>query len=140
MNPFSSTTHNPISDSFHLCFPKDSKEAPARVCFFVNKKIDQTSWRFIDHSRDLCTLEIGKEDPSTGEAKKIAIHNVYNPPRTTENRRSCLPGLKVALTKTAENDQIALGDFNLHHEYWAGEPVRATDPEADNLIDIIQEH
>jgi len=39
-NPFSSTTQNPISDSFHLCFPKDSKEEPARVCFFVNKKID----------------------------------------------------------------------------------------------------
>jgi hypothetical protein len=40
--PLASTTHNPISDSFYLCFPKDSKEAPARVCFFVNKKIDQT--------------------------------------------------------------------------------------------------
>lgn len=40
-NPFISTTHNLISSSFHLCFPKDCKETPARTCFFINKRIDR---------------------------------------------------------------------------------------------------
>ncbi|KAH8751161.1 hypothetical protein BGZ57DRAFT_1010168 [Hyaloscypha finlandica] len=39
-NPIISTTHNLIAQSFHLCFPNDSREAPARDCFFVNKRID----------------------------------------------------------------------------------------------------
>jgi hypothetical protein len=41
-NPFIPTTHNPIAHSFHVCLPNDSREAPARVCLFVNKRIDQT--------------------------------------------------------------------------------------------------
>lgn len=45
-NPFITTTHNPISHPFHLCLPKDSKEAPARVCFFINKRIHSNKWKF----------------------------------------------------------------------------------------------
>lgn len=138
-NPFISTTHNPISNSFHLCFPRDDKEAPARVCFFVNKKIDQASWRFIDHTRDLCTLELVKEGLQPDRTGEIAIHNTYNPDKNAKNRTSCLPSLKAALSAHESSDQIILGDFNLHHEYWGGEIAGRADAESDSLIDIIQE-
>jgi hypothetical protein len=49
-NPLIPTTHNPIAHSFYICFPSDSREAPARVCFFVNKRIDPNRWRFTEHT------------------------------------------------------------------------------------------
>src|SRR4051795_1816032 len=72
-NPFISTTHNPITHSFHLCFPNDSREAPARVWFFINKRIDRSRWRFTEHTRDLCTLEIITNTPPTEAAIKFYI-------------------------------------------------------------------
>lgn len=137
-NPFTSTTHNPISHSFHLCFPKDTKEAPARVCFFVNRKLDPNSWRFTEHTRDLTTLDITIQTPNANTTSKIVIHNVYNPPRSPNHRVSCLPHLRTALTAHDGEEQIILGDFNLHHELWGG-PTTWTDPESDELIEIIEE-
>jgi len=133
-NPFTATTHNPVADRFHLCFPKDVREAPARVCFFVSKNIDPNSWRFTDHTRDLCTLEV-----ATRNSTKIVIHNVYNPTKGSECRISCLPQLRAALSAYRGEEQIILGDFNLHHEYWGGATVRARDPESDDLINLIEE-
>lgn len=34
------TIYQPQKDTFHLFYPKTNK---ARVCFFINKKIDQTT-------------------------------------------------------------------------------------------------
>ena len=57
-NPFMSTSHNPIPESFHLFFPQDTRDAPARVCFFINKRLDETTWRDTERTRDVCTLTI----------------------------------------------------------------------------------
>lgn len=138
-NPIIPTTHNPISDTFHLCFPKDNKEMPARVCFFVNKRIDPNDWIYKDHSRDLGTLEIITKPPGTDEATKIILHNIYNPPNSSINRTSCLPLLKTTLTKYQDEEQIIVGDFNLHHEYWGGPKIRISEPESEDLIEIIEE-
>ncbi|KAF4627316.1 hypothetical protein G7Y89_g10844 [Cudoniella acicularis] len=56
-NPFTSTTHNPIPASFYLVFLQDTRDAPARVCF-SNKRLDETSSRVIERTRDICTLSI----------------------------------------------------------------------------------
>jgi len=138
-NPFISTTHNPISHLFHLCFPKDSRDAPARVCFFISKRIDPNRWKFTVHTRDLNTLEITTRSSNANTTSKIIIHNVYNPPRSSERRESCLPNLRTALLAHALEEQIILGDFNLHHELWGGPTVRASDPESNDLIGIIED-
>ncbi len=44
------------------------------------------------------------------------------------------------LSAYQEEEQIILGDFNLHHELWGGSTVRESDPESDDLIDIIEEY
>ena len=111
------TTHNLVTNTFYLCFPRDSREVLARVCFFVNKRIDQASWRFVDYTRDICILELISTGTQTGRGNQVAIHNVYNLCKHSENRISCLPMLKEVLSTYRNTSQIALGDFNLHHKY-----------------------
>src|SRR5207249_940410 len=92
-NPFDKlTTHHPIKDHFHLIFPKDNM---ARVCFFVNKQLDTTSWTASHTSSDACTitLRLKAADPQDNSEpaelipppKLIHIHNIYNPSPTSEN-------------------------------------------------------
>ena len=109
-NSFISTTHNPISHSFHLCFPKDSRDAPARVCFFVNKRINPNKWRYTEHTRDVNTLEITTRTSDADTISKIVIHNAYNPPRSSDHQESCLPHLRTALSAHHGEEQIILGD------------------------------
>jgi hypothetical protein len=116
-NLFTSTTYNLVTDTFHLCFPRDSREALARVCFFVNKRIDQASWRLVECTRDISMLELMSTGVQTGKGNQVAIHNMYNLCKHSENRTSCLPMLKEALSTYKNTSQIALGDFNLHYKY-----------------------
>ncbi|KAI0617491.1 hypothetical protein TUN199_10522, partial [Pyrenophora tritici-repentis] len=77
-NPYTATTHHPAKDIFHLCYPAAAdEEGPARVCFFVNKRIDHNRWHFKEHSRDICSLVI---EPSRDqqEQQSVAVHNIYN--------------------------------------------------------------
>lgn len=70
------------------------------------------------------------------DGRRLAIHNVYNPPKTVSNRRSILPHVRGALEDFQANEQILLGD-NLHHSLWGESRVEVTDSESEDLIDII---
>lgn len=137
-NPFTATTHHPAKDKFHLCYPPGDEEGPARVCFFINKTMDHTKWRYEESTRDLCTIIIDPGAEHQGEPR-LAIHNIYNPPKAANNRRSTLPSTRRALDKHRTTEQILLGDFNLHHPLWGGQDVMVTDPEPEDLIDIMEE-
>ncbi|KIV98429.1 uncharacterized protein PV09_09750 [Verruconis gallopava] len=103
-NPFMSTTHHPVKDIFQLCYPEINKEdGPAIVCFFINKRLDHSAWKFVQNTKDLCTLKIriGGADASSNE---LAIHNVYNAPQNTEGRESTIPSLKAQLEKHAPEE------------------------------------
>jgi exonuclease III len=39
-NPFAATTHHPAKRFFYLCCLAGSEAGHARVCFFVNKRLD----------------------------------------------------------------------------------------------------
>ena len=118
-NPYTATTHHPAKDRFHLCYPTGDTEGSARVCFFVNKKIDQTRWRFEERTRDICSIVIDQTDNQQIQ-KRIVIHNIYNLPKTSSNRQSVLPQVRKALEHHQANEQVLLGDFNLHHPLWGG--------------------
>jgi hypothetical protein len=85
----------------------------------------------------MCTLKIkfGSEDQPM---KQLSIHNVYNPTQTSEGRRSVLPVLQAALAAQDSEEQIALGDFNLHHRMWGGLRVRQEDTEAEELLELME--
>ncbi len=85
VNPFMSTTHHPAKDIFHLCYPTGDGDGHARVCFFVNKRLDNTKWQFEQQTRDLCSLKIQFEEE--GQMKgQLTIHNIYNPTQRAEDR------------------------------------------------------
>jgi ribonuclease HI len=136
-NKHMATTHNPVAQNYHLLFPKDTLEQPARTCFFVSKRLDNTKWRFTDHNRDMGSLTIQTSNKA-GEAKEITIYNVYNP-LATKYEESTLPILNEALHNRTD-EKIILGDFNLHHEMWAGTNITNSDAEAIHLITLIQDH
>ncbi|KAL6152343.1 hypothetical protein ACJQWK_05935 [Exserohilum turcicum] len=138
-NPYMATTHHPAKDVFHLCYPVAAdEEGPARVCFFVNKRIDHNRWRFKEHSRDVCSLVI---EPSRDqqEQQSVAIHNIYNAVGGGGPIGSTLVDVRAVLEKHSSNEQILLGDFNLHHPLWGGQNVRHIDPQAEDLIAIIED-
>ena len=135
-NPFSATTHHPAKDIFHLCYPTTEGEEPAKVCFFINKKIDHSKWQFKPVNKNICTLTL---ETNADNARKIALHNVYNPHQHQEHRHSVLPQLRRELQAMHQEEHIVVGDFNLHHTCWGGSAVRRTEEEADDLIEIMDE-
>ena len=136
-NPFDTTTHHPAKDQFHLCYPDKDQTLPARVCFFINKRLDHSRWHFEEANRDLGSLNLRL---GTEEEQRIMVHNVYNPTQTATERGSTLPLLGKALEQSSQHEQIIIGDFNLHHELWGGDRVQRADPNAAELITIIEDH
>ncbi|OHE90236.1 zinc knuckle [Colletotrichum orchidophilum] len=135
-NPYNTTTHHPAKDRFHLCYPSNREDGPARVCFFVNKKLDHSKWQFKEHSKDLCTLTLGLRAAQNTE---IAIHNIYNPQNQENGRTRSLQQLRTALEANQHMEQIVVGDFNLHHELWGGSNIRTPDAEAKELIELMDD-
>ncbi|RYP40777.1 hypothetical protein DL767_001423 [Monosporascus sp. MG133] len=113
-NPFQATTHHPAKAQFHLCYPGDNENGPARVCLFINKRLNHVRWQFKEHTRDLC--------------------------QTTLNSQSVLPLLRQILAEYSHEEQIVRGDFNLHHELWGGINVRGAEQEADDLIELMEDY
>ena len=140
-NPFMTTTHHPAKDLFHLCYPTAEGDAakPARVCFFVNKRLDETKWKFTGHTGDLCTIQIQLSNGDHAE-DRLEIHNVYNPGKQAEDSNSTIHDLRNVLATSDANESIALGDFNLHHQFWGGQDIRQADSESEYLIEILEEH
>ncbi|KAI3534405.1 reverse transcriptase [Colletotrichum abscissum] len=117
-NPYSATTHHPAKDWFHLCYPSSEENGLARVCFFINKKLD--------HSHD---------DAETS----LVLHNVCNPSPREEDRQPVLQQLRTTLETHQHVEQIVVGDFNLHHELWGGSDIRAPDREATELLELMDD-
>ncbi|KAJ3562896.1 hypothetical protein NPX13_g8391 [Xylaria arbuscula] len=134
-NPYQATTHHPAKARFHLCYPGETEEGPARVCLFINKSIDHLRWQFKEHTRDICTWIV-----TLANEQHLVLHNIYNPGQTASDRQSVLPLLRQILDEYSHEEQIVLGDFNLHHELWGGISVRETDQEADDLIEIMEDY
>jgi hypothetical protein len=50
-----------------------------------------------------------------------------------------LTDVRTILHNNQSQEQILLGDFNLHHPMWGGANVRHTDPESADLLAIIED-
>ncbi len=102
------TKYHPRKDSFHLLYSENDK---TRVCIFINKKIDQSTWTYTTDGPDTISLHLNLPDEC------IHINNVYNPVNAEEICTN-ISILKHRLAAHPNEEQIALGDFNLHHEEW----------------------
>ena len=136
-NPFTTTSYNYPRSEFYLVYPNHKL---ARVCFYVNKRLDLASWTVTTHSQDLQTLTIRYEDE--GEQKAIDIHNIYNPSPTSysSQEQGTLAILRNALETTVDSrNHIVLGDLNLHHPLWSGNERLTQHNAADLLIDLAHD-
>jgi hypothetical protein len=95
-NPFAATTHHPAKSVFHLCCSAEEEAGPARVCFFINRRLDHKKWQFKEHSRDICSLTIEFGDDQQ-ERQHVTIHKIYNPARRSESNSTVLSGIRTVL-------------------------------------------
>ncbi len=102
------TRYHLQKNPFHLLYSENDK---TRVCFFINKKIDQSTWTHTTDRPDIISLHLNLLD------RCIHIHNTYNPVHVEEISTRILI-LKHKLAAHPNEEQIALGDFNLHHKAW----------------------
>ena len=85
-NSFNESTYNPSSSKFLLAY----KSGPdVRTCFYINKRMDPTSWEVRYRGGDFCSLRLdikqGREEgevnvtpPPPAQETTLWIHNVYN--------------------------------------------------------------
>ena len=140
-NPYISTTHHPVKDTFHLCYPDKDEKGEARVCFFINKKLEHSKWQFTQRNGDACSIIITLSSPENqAEARTLAVHNIYNQHKDATERRSALPELTALLDEHQNGEQVIVGDFNLHHPLWGGDSVIRIEREARDLANIIEEY
>ena len=100
---------------------------------YVSKKIALASWSIIYYSPDLNTLHL-----TTLDARKIHIHNIYNPSTSAPDASSALITLETALNQNKDEKHIAIGDFNLHHPVWGGVDITRTERASETLLEIIE--
>jgi len=129
-NPLIATSYHPLKAHFQLAYLNDKN---TRVCFYINKQIDASTWSVSFITKDIVVLEI--IHPVLHH--KVSIVNVYN-----ELGTSTLEDLRQTLTTlTTDTEVIVLGDFNLHHPLWstvhryANQGIAATQP----LLTIIED-
>jgi len=103
-NPRIATSYHPLKIHFQLVYLNDES---TRVYFYVNKRIDASTWNVLFITKDIVVLEI--IHPYLQH--KVSIINVYNKLRT-----STLNDLRQTIsTLTTDHEVIVLGDFNLHY-------------------------
>jgi hypothetical protein len=128
-NPFITTSYHPLKAHFQLVYLED---AATRVCFYINKRIDPSTWSVSHVSKDVSDLAIA--NPT--RHNKLHIINIYN-----EVATDTLQNLEEAIkTLDPQDDLLVLGDFNLNHPLWstrhrhANTGVRAAQP----LLRIVE--
>ena len=145
-NACTSQSYSSANDAFHMVCPDDPL---ARVCLYVNKDLDLSSWRVIANEADFQTIEftlhtsVNYADSTVsagGEGSELTVllHNIYNPCQISYSSTqgdSTLPRLREALE--TQGNHIVVGDFNLHHPYWGGTRCVTRHAAADQLLEIV---
>ena len=107
-NPFIATSYHPLKAHFRLTYLDN---ATTRVCFYVNNRIDPSTWDVSYITKDIIALEI--TNPILHN--KLRIVNVYN-----EVATDTLSDLGETIGRSGPHDELmVLGDFNLHHPLWS---------------------
>jgi ribonuclease HI len=126
-NPFIATSYHPLKAHFQLTYLED---AATRVCFYINKRFDLSSWNVSYISKDVIALAIS--NPTL--RNKLHIINVYN-----EVGTDTLQDLEETIQRLdSRDDLLVLGDFNLHHPLWSTIHRRVTSGAAQPLLTIIE--
>lgn len=128
-NPYVYTSYHPLKTHFQLAYLAD---ATTRVCLYINKRLDPSTWRVSYVSKDIISLTI--RNPTSG--RSIHIVNVYN-----EVGTDTLNKLRETISALDPPDRtVLLGDFNLHHPIWSAKRQRSGEGQsAQELITLTED-
>jgi hypothetical protein len=129
-NPYITTSYHPLKEHFQLTYLED---VATRVCFYINKRIDPSTWSVSYITKDIIVLEI----TSPNLYNKLCVINVYN-----EVVTNTLHDLGEVIGRfSPSNELLVLGDFNLYHPLWSTKHRRGNSgiPAAQPLLTIIEE-
>jgi hypothetical protein len=129
-NPYIATSYHPLKAHFQLSYQNDEN---TRVCLYINKRIDASTWNVSFISKDIIAVEV--IHPT--RQHKISIFNVYN-----EVGSSTLADLTEAMARLGpHHETLVLGDFNLHHPLWSSihNPASHGIAASQALLAIIEE-
>lgn len=116
-------------NSFYLLYLKCNK---IKVCFFINKKIDQSTWTHITNRTRVISLYLNLLN------RFIYIYNLYNEVNANKISTNILI-LEQKLSKYPNKEYLALGNFNFHHKIWKKiGALRALIEKFEELIIITQ--
>jgi hypothetical protein len=126
---FSLHAYHPLKAHFQLTYLAD---AATRVCLYISKRINPSTWSVSYISKDIISLQI----LNPHSERKISVFNVYNEMGT--DTLSTLAEEIRALDSPEKT--IVLGDFNLHHPLWSATHRRASNGSSvQGLLTIIEE-
>lgn len=103
-NLYITTSYHPLKEHFQLTYLED---VTTRVYFYINKRIDPSTWSVSYITKDIIALEI----TSPSLYNKLCVINVYNKVVT-----NTLHDLREVIGRfSPRNELLVLRDFNLYH-------------------------
>ena len=116
-NKYDGKGYNPSGGPFRLI---EAGTENTRASIYINKRISTEDYGVIEVTPDLVSillrLKIG------GRTVETVIHSAYSPPPISHSVREIPEELAQTLRAIErQEEQILLGDFNLHHPTWGGQ-------------------
>ncbi|KAJ0142747.1 hypothetical protein HZ326_14427 [Fusarium oxysporum f. sp. albedinis] len=87
-NLFDTITYHLVKDQFHLCYLDKDESGLARVCFFINKRLNHSRWHFKEVSKDLCLLNLGGDRVQQADPNAIKLITIIEDYCLTSNLAS----------------------------------------------------
>ena len=145
-NNFQTITHFSNSRWFNLIYVDqiDIENMKLKVCFYINKRIDQFKIKIHFDSRDVLTIEIQLKSSKSNLTHSLWLHNVYNESNTTSTLaliklREILKNRRVNNANTDDfNENIIIEDLNIHHSQWEGLEIKSNS-RSHEMLNIIDE-
>ena len=145
-NNFQTITHFSNNRWFNLIYADqtDIKNMKFRVCFYINKRIDQFKIKIHFDFRDVFIIEIQLKNSKLNLTYSLWLHNVYNELNITSTPalikfRKILKNRRVNNASTNDfNKNIIIKNLNIHHFQWEDFEVRF-DGRSHELLNIINE-
>ena len=115
-NVFVTTSYNSSSFDFHLAYHATEN---ARICFYVNIKINTNTWKIKHYSNDFITFVLYTHSEHLD--KVINIHNIYNSFSVSYDSIDSFTTLhNLTNALDASKKHLIVENFNLYHFYWSG--------------------
>ena len=131
-------TYQPAGTDFYAAII-DNPEA--KVCFYINKKIDRKDWEVKHYSSNVSILSLTTR--SDDQNITYTIINVYNRPWEDQDGLRDLERCLQTMPADRKRSMVIMGDMNTNHPIWSGpegDPGYQHPEGADMICDIMAQY